>query len=46
VDFDGAAALAAVRKEGRASVDDAFVERHCGRVLEAIELIARWTAKA
>ena len=46
VDFDGDAALAAVRKEGRASVDDAFVERYCGRVLEAVDLMARWTAKA
>jgi len=46
VDFDGAAALAAVRKDARASVDDAFLERYCGRVLEAIELMARWVVKA
>lgn len=46
VDFDGEAALAAVRKDARTSVDDAFLERYCGRVLAAIELMARWVAKA
>ncbi|MEW5918814.1 MAG: pyridoxal phosphate-dependent aminotransferase, partial [Gemmatimonadota bacterium] len=43
VDFDGAAALEALRQSGRADVDDAFLERHCGRVLDAIDTMARWS---
>lgn len=46
VDFDGDAALAAVRNDGHATIDDPFLDRYCGRVLEAIELMARWIAKA
>lgn len=46
VDFDGEAALAAVRQRAPAAVDDAFLEVYCARVLEAITLMARWVAKA
>ncbi|MGH7710254.1 MAG: pyridoxal phosphate-dependent aminotransferase [Gemmatimonadaceae bacterium] len=44
VDFDGELALDAVRQRGPGSVDDAFLDAHCGRVLEAIRLMARWMA--
>jgi aspartate aminotransferase len=44
VDFDGELALDAVRQRGSGSVDDAFLDAHCGRVLEAVRLMARWTA--
>mgnify|MGYP006273944279 CR=1 FL=1 len=40
VDFDGAAALDALR-EGE-TLDEAFLNRHCGRVIEGIEAMARW----
>jgi len=46
VDFDGDTALAAVRNDGRATIDDAFLDRYCGRVLEAVDLMSRWIAKA
>jgi aspartate aminotransferase len=44
VDFDGTRALAAVR-EG-AVVDDAFLEKYCGRVLEGITRMASWLRSA
>ncbi|MBN7798138.1 pyridoxal phosphate-dependent aminotransferase [Parahaliea mediterranea] len=39
VDFDGAGALEAAVGE---AVDDAFVTRHCARVTDAVEQLARW----
>jgi aspartate aminotransferase len=42
VDFDGRLALDARRALGHSKVDDAFLEAYCGRVLEAIRLMARW----
>ncbi|MGQ0641245.1 MAG: pyridoxal phosphate-dependent aminotransferase [Gemmatimonadaceae bacterium] len=44
VDFDGARALAAVRETGIASVDDAFLDAYCARVVEAIDRMTRWLA--
>jgi aspartate aminotransferase len=43
VNFDGAAALAAVRKvpEGRPLGDD-FLRAHCGETLEAVERLCAW----
>ncbi len=46
VDFDGAAALASARQHGLAAVNDAFLDIHCDRVLEAITRMARWVAGA
>ena len=46
VDFDGRRALDARRTLGSSIVDDAFLEAHCGRVLEAIRLMTRWIAAA
>jgi aspartate aminotransferase len=45
VDFDGAMALAAAREVGRAAVGDAFVDAYCGRVVEAVDCMARWIAR-
>lgn len=42
VDFDGQAALDAARHLGAGEIGDAFLERYCGRVLQAIALMARW----
>ncbi len=45
VDFDGGAALDGLaREDPGVSVDEGFLRRHCGRVLEAAELIAGWVA--
>jgi aspartate aminotransferase len=47
VDFDGSAALDGLKREDSdAPVDEAFLRRHCGRVLEAAERIADWVAEA
>jgi aspartate aminotransferase len=40
VDFDGPKAMAAV--EAGAQIDPAFLDRHCGAVLEAVDRIAAW----
>lgn len=40
VDFDGEAALHALSAGER--LDDAFLKRHCGRVVEGIERLAAW----
>ena len=40
VDFDGAEALDALA--AGESLDAAFLKRHCGRVVEGIEALARW----
>lgn len=40
VDFDGEAALNALQAGD--TLDAAFLKRHCGRVIEGIEAIARW----
>jgi aspartate aminotransferase len=46
VDFDGGAALAGVAgQEPDAPIDEAFLRRYCGRVLEAAERIAGWLPK-
>ncbi|MCC6774252.1 MAG: aminotransferase class I/II-fold pyridoxal phosphate-dependent enzyme [Gemmatimonadaceae bacterium] len=42
VDFDGAAALDAVASSAEGPVDDAFLQRHCGRVLEGATRIGAW----
>jgi aspartate aminotransferase len=42
VDFDGGRALAALR-ESQGTIDDSFLEKHCGRVLEAIDRMVTWT---
>jgi len=42
VDFDGQAALDAVAERGDGEVDEAFLRRHCGRVIEAIEIFCDW----
>ncbi|HHO52212.1 MAG TPA: aminotransferase class I/II-fold pyridoxal phosphate-dependent enzyme [Deltaproteobacteria bacterium] len=39
VDFDGAAALAAAHD---GPIDEAFLRRHCGRVVEGIERLVGW----
>ncbi len=46
VDFDGRRALDALRARGSSTVDDAFLDAYCGRVLDAIGLMARWIAAA
>lgn len=38
VDFDGAAAL----DHADEPIDDGWLDRHCGRVVEAVEAIGRW----
>jgi aspartate aminotransferase len=46
VDFDGARAMAAVAVIPREQpLDENFLRRHCGKVLEAIEKIIGWAAK-
>jgi len=43
VDFEGAQALAAVKEtEDDRELDDAFLRRHCSRVVTALELLADW----
>lgn len=42
VDFDGAPALAAARKENGGALGAAFLDTHCGRVLKAVELLCDW----
>jgi aspartate aminotransferase len=45
VDFDGAAALeACARTPEREPLGEAFLQAHCGRVLEGVELLAEWVA--
>ena len=44
VDFDGAAALAAVQEDRTDPLDDVYLEQYCPRVLEAVGLMARWVA--
>lgn len=41
VDFDGARALAAF-EHGSASVDEAFLARHCARTLEGVDRLVAW----
>ncbi|MBD3160822.1 MAG: aminotransferase class I/II-fold pyridoxal phosphate-dependent enzyme [Candidatus Eisenbacteria bacterium] len=46
VDFDGGAALAAARAlPAEAGIDETFLERHCGRMLDAIRRIGAWLEK-
>ena len=43
VDFDGEQALAAAAREARdRPLDDAFLRRHCGRCVTAVEKMAAW----
>jgi len=43
VDFDGAEALSASQEApGEEELDDAFLSRHCGRVLEAVDRLCEW----
>lgn len=44
VDFDGARALAAAETLGAEAIDDEFLARHCGAVVEAGKRIAGWVA--
>jgi aspartate aminotransferase len=44
VDFDGAGAMAASREApDDQELDDAFLRRHCGQVLEAVDRLCEWT---
>jgi len=45
VDFDGAAALDAAGETDPFEPDSAFLERHCGDVLEAVRRIAGWAGE-
>ena len=43
VDFDGAEALSASHKgPGEEELDEAFLRRHCGRVLDAVDRLCGW----
>lgn len=46
VDFEGAAALSAARQRGAGSIDDAFLDVYCARVLDAIAIMARWVNRS